>query len=106
MNDVKKQVSKLQGVTNGSVSVADAAAAVQALENDITTIKDEASKLTGTVRADLQSANTAFSKALNEVASSVTSSSSGALSAAASNLATAAQKLGDDYRQALSGLGC
>ncbi len=106
MNDVKTQVSKLQGLTSGAVSPTDAAAAVQALETDFSTIKAQASKLTGTMKANVQSANDAFSSELNAVVSSVTSSSSTSLSAAASKLATAAQKLGDSYRQALSDVHC
>jgi hypothetical protein len=106
VDDVKSQATKLQGLTNGSLSPTAALTAVQALENDLSTLKTQASTLSGSVRQNLDHANAAFSSQVQAIAQSVTGSSSQSLAAAAGKLATAAQQLAQSYRQAFSGLSC
>jgi ABC-type phosphonate transport system ATPase subunit len=86
------------------VSPSDAKSALQAVQTDLKMIQDQLPDLKGSMKQQLQSANTTFKAQVQTIAGSITGAQS--LSAAASALATAGQKLASSYQQAFANVSC
>jgi hypothetical protein len=102
--DIKTQVAKLKGMTVGTASVDEAKKALQAISADLKTIGTQAPQIKGGLKGQLETANAAFSTALQQVKASITSA--GSLTGAATAIATAGSALSASYEQAFAGLSC
>jgi hypothetical protein len=109
--DISKQISKLAGLTISTHTVTEAKTGFEAIESDLTKIKDAQPKLASARKEQVMSATQSFEGELSGVALSVIASvGSGnleaALKTAGPQLKSALSKLAGDYKQSLGPISC
>ena len=104
MSGIKTQVTTLKGLTPTPGSVDTAKTALQKISADLKTISDAVPEVKGSLKQQLQSANSAFTAQVSEITQSITSA--GSVTAAVTALQTAGTNLAKSYQDAFGKVGC
>ncbi len=102
--DLKKQVDELAGLTVGTATVEGVEANLNAIEEDLSQIKDAQGDLNEERRQEVESATQEFSSEVEAVANDLTSDLS--LSGAQAKLETAGKQLASSYQQTFAQIDC
>lgn len=102
--DIKKQVTTLQGLTLTTATTSGVKDSLNAISDDLTTIKDATPQLTSDFKSQVQSANQAFTAEVKTVVSQVGQGTS--ISNAGTQLKSATNQLATSYQQTLAKIGC
>ena len=103
-SDIGTQIDTLKGLTPSTVTKDAVTQPLNAIKNDLGDMRDAQSDLSGDRRSQVQSANQAFSDAVQQTASSFLQSTSA--SDAGAQLKTAVQQLEAAYQSALAPIQC
>ena len=104
VSGIKTQVNTLKGLTPTPGSVDTAKTALQKISADLKTISDAVPEVKGSLKQQLQSANSAFTAQVSEITQSITSA--GSVTAAVTALQTAGTNLAKSYQDAFGKVGC
>ncbi|HLM51455.1 MAG TPA: hypothetical protein VK279_12985 [Solirubrobacteraceae bacterium] len=102
--DIQKQVNALKGLTLSSGAVDQAQQRLEAIDNDLQKIGDNAGELTGEFKSQVQQATQAFSQTVKSVGSSLGQGLN--LSGAEAQITGALQSLASSYQQAFADVKC
>jgi regulatory protein YycI of two-component signal transduction system YycFG len=102
--DIKKQVTTLQGLTPTTATTSAVKDSVNAITDDLTTIKDATPKLASDLKSQVQSANQEFTSQVQSVLSDLGKNIS--ISNAGTQLKTATNQLATSYQQTFAKIGC
>ena len=102
--DIGTQVKQLQGYDLTTVTTDKVKGNVDAINSDLTQIKDALPDLSSDLKSQLQDATNAFTAKLTQLVSSVGQSTS--LQQAASQFDTAVKQLQQSYRSAFASVSC
>lgn len=103
-SDISKQIDTLKGLTPSTITKDAVTQPLDAIKNDLGDIRDAQSDLSADRRSQVQSANQAFSSAVQQTASGFLKSTSA--SDAGAQLRTATQQLEAAYKSALAPIEC
>jgi hypothetical protein len=103
-SDINTQVQKLKGLPPTLASVDTAQTALTKISDDLKTIQDNAPKVNGDLKGQLQDANAKFKDQVQQIGSSITSAQS--VSDAATALTQAGNQLASAYQQAFQNVSC
>jgi len=109
--EISKRITKLQGLTISSNTLTEAKASFEAIEKDLTEIKNAQPNLEPARKEQVQSATESFETQLSMITAGVVASlGSGNIEAELKNagpqLKSALSKLAADYREALGPISC
>jgi membrane peptidoglycan carboxypeptidase len=102
--DISKQVDQLKGLTISTATAADVQQSLNAINSDLSKIKDAQGDLSDDRRQQVEAANKTFTSQLQSIAASLGSSAS--LSEAKSQLSSALQQLATAYQQSFARVDC
>jgi hypothetical protein len=102
--DIGKQVDQLKGLTVSTATVDGVQSSLEAINSDLSKIRDAQGDLSGDRRQQVQDATKTFTSQLQSIAGSVGKSTS--LSEAGAQLTSALQQLGDAYKQSFAKVDC
>jgi hypothetical protein len=103
-SDIGKQVDQLKGLTVSTVTVDGVQKSLEAINSDLSKIKDAQADLSGDRRQQVEDATKTFTSKVKSIAGSVGKSTS--LSEAKSQLSSALQQLGAAYQQSFARVDC
>ena len=102
--DISKQVNTLKGLTVSTATTSQISSSLQAIGNDLNTIKNAQKDLSSDRKKQIQAANQAFTNSIKSIASSLGSSLS--LGNAKAQLSAALQQLATSYQQTFAKITC
>jgi len=102
--DTKTQITTLQGLPLATSSVDSAKTALHKIDTNLNTISAAAPKVSGDLKAQLETADATFKTEVQQTVQSVTSAQS--LSSAAAAVAAAGKTLEASYQQAFADVKC
>jgi len=102
--DIAKQVDALQQLTPATATTDSVRGNVEAIRNDLRTIRDAQPQLSDERRSEVRAANEAFTAQVRDVASTVLRSTS--VEEARTQLRGATEQLRSAYRSTLGTVGC
>jgi hypothetical protein len=102
--DIKTQLTTLKGLPLATSSVDTAKTALQKIDANLKTISDSASKVSGDLKSQLETANATFKAQVQQTTQSITSAQS--LTSAADAVSAAGKTLAASYQQAFAGVKC
>jgi ABC-type glycerol-3-phosphate transport system substrate-binding protein len=103
VSDIKTQVNDLQSLTISTDSIDQAQKDLQAIQDDLKTIQQQAPNVKGDLQTQLKDANQAFEQS---VSTTLQSLQSGSLGSVTTGLTQALTTLESSYQQAFSGVKC
>lgn len=104
VSGIKTQVNTLKGLTPTLASVDTAKTALQKISTDLKTISDAAPQVKGSLKQQLQTANSTFQAQVAQTTQSITSP--GSVTAAVTALQTAGAALAKSYQTAFANVSC
>jgi uncharacterized protein YjbJ (UPF0337 family) len=102
--DISKQVDQLKGLTISTASVDEVQQSVEAINSDLSKIKDAQGDLSDDRRQQVEAANKTFTSQVQSIVESLSSTTS--LSEAKSQLTSATQQLVTAYEQSFARIDC
>jgi hypothetical protein len=103
-DDIGKQVKKLSGLTLTTATKSQVDDSLDAIKDDLSTIKDATGDLSGQRKKDVQAANDAFAAAVKDTADSLGKTTS--IDAAVNQLKHAFDQLATSYQSSFGQLKC
>jgi Tfp pilus assembly protein PilP len=103
-DDIAKEVEQLQSLTVTTATTSQVSDGLQAIRDELTTIRESRDKLSDDRRKELQAANDAFAAQIRELAGTVGRSVS--VEGAATELETSLDQLATSYRDSFGELDC
>ncbi|HEY2790454.1 MAG TPA: hypothetical protein VGI72_13465 [Gaiellales bacterium] len=104
VSDIQTQVNALKGLTPTPGSVDAAKTALTKISADLKTVRDSAPDVKGSLKQELQTANSNFTSQVTQVAQSITSAAS--VTAAVTALQNAGTALATSYQNAFAKVRC
>jgi len=104
VSDIQTQVNTLKGLTPTPGSVDTAKTALTKISADLKTISDSAPEVKGSLKQELQTANSSFKSQVTQIAQGITSA--GSVTAAVTALQSAGTTLAASYQNAFAKVGC
>ena len=104
VSDIQTQVNTLKGLTPTPGSVDTAKTALTKISADLKTISDSAPEVKGSLKQELQTANSSFKSQVTQIAQGITSA--GSVTAAVTALQSAGTTLATSYQNAFAKVGC
>jgi hypothetical protein len=103
--DMSKQVETLRGLTISAATAGQVGDSLDAIQRDLRTIRDAQADLSDDRRAEVESANAAFTSELRSIAGSLAGGTAGGGTAEAQTRA-ALDQLASSYREAFDQVDC
>jgi hypothetical protein len=104
VSDIQTQVNALKGLTPTPGSVDAAKTALTKISADLKTVRDSAPDVKGSLKQELQTANSNFTSQVTQIAQSITSAAS--VTAAVTALQNAGTALATSYQNAFAKVRC
>lgn len=103
-SDISKQVDTLKGLTLSTATLDQVQTSLKAIDKDLTTIRDNAGDLKGSIKGEIEQANQTFTNKVKNIVSTLGQSTS--LDQAKSQATGALQQLGSAYQATFAKVSC